>query len=83
MSMTRTQRQSTLGFLSKTMREEAELQPKPSVRNRMIHNARSLSWTYRNLSTLDPAVVDSLIDASIDIIVHFASARVPWKVVER
>lgn len=74
-----TQRRSKLAFLAQQMRREADMQ-RPEIRDRFIQNSRSLSWTYRTLNKHDPEVVDALIDASIEIIVHFASARVPWKV---
>lgn len=77
-----THRRSQLAFLSQQMRREADKQP-PKIRARMIHNARNLSWTYRTLEDHDPAVIDSLIDAAIEIIVHFSSARMTWKIVKR
>lgn len=76
-----TQQRSRLAFLAREMRKEADLQ-RPEIRNRLAMNARNLTWTYRTLKSHDPDVVDSLIDASIEIIVHFSSARIPWKVTE-
>lgn len=78
--MTKTEQLNRLGFLSKIMREEAQLVTNPAHRDRMLNNARSLSWTYRNLGSLKPDVVDALIEGSIEVIVYFASARVPWQV---